>query len=942
MSAEMLFEILEDIKNGLKRFLTSRILPFTVIGIGVFAVLLYRIFSLQIVNGEEYSQNYTMKTEKEITTAGTRGRILDKNGILLAYSELAYSVVIEDCGYYSTKSIKNSELNDIVYKMINIIEDHGDKVNVDYSIELKDGEYRFVSDDENTIKRFLRDTYGHSAISQLTKAELDSSPQDVINYVCNKLYDIDQTEYDREMVLKLIYIRTNLSANSYKRYVPFTVASNVSDETMAAILENSDVLTGVTIQQDSIRKYNYSKYIAHIIGYTGKVSPEELTKFQGFDESYNASDIVGKSGIESAFETTLAGKKGSTTMLVDSVGRVLDTKKVVQSETGNDVYLTIDVEYQKKVYDLLERRLAETLVSRIVNSDSSAYGEKDIVIPIKEVYFALFDNNVIDMSKLALAQDEISTNVYQKFTASKASVLANVENEIKGAGTPYNALSEDMKDYISLARKALINDEIINANKVDSEDEISKNWSAGNISLRDYLKGIIEKDWINIYNLSIDSQYPTSDEVLEAIITRLMQLMSDNNDFDKLVYSQLIWNGSVTGREVCLILFEQGILSDDPNSYGALYGGSMNPFDFMVKKINNVEITPAQLALDPCSGAVVVEDPKTGDLKAAVTYPSYDINYFSGTIDSAYYKKLLADKSTPLVNRATQTRIAPGSTFKPLMAVAGLNEGVITPHDTIYCTGIFDTVTPALKCHVYPQKHGSLDTVNALRVSCNYYFCEVGYRLCVDPFGNFSVNQGLNTIKKYAEELGLATKSGLQISESSPQASNSNVIASSIGQGTNAYSAVNLARYISTVANSGTVYNSSIVSKIVDSKGTTVKQYDPEVANTVNVDPSVWGIVHTGMKEVIEEGIMNPLTSTLPADVAGKSGTAQENLKRGDHANYVMFSSVDDADVVVAVMIPNGYAATNAGIMAYYALASYYGTEIPEHVYFTLNSSLEY
>ena len=139
--------------------------------------------------------------------------------------------------------------------------------------------------------------------------------------------------------------------------------------------------------------------------------------------------------------------------------------------------------------------------------------------------------------------------------------------------------------------------------------------------------------------------------------------------------------------------------------------------------------------------------------------------------------------------------------------------GVQTCALPIYCDGIYDKITPNIKCWIHPDKHGSVNTESALEHSCNEYFCEIGYRLCFTPGGEISFEYGLSREKKYAELLGLGTKTGIQLPESTPQISDYNAVASAIGQGTNAYTSLNLARYVSTLANFGTVYNSSIVSR---------------------------------------------------------------------------------------------------------------------------------
>ncbi|MCM1308159.1 MAG: penicillin-binding transpeptidase domain-containing protein [Butyrivibrio sp.] len=965
MLKERLTEFFKDLGYILKKFFTSRILPFALVSLALFSVLAYRVFNLQIVNGEDYSVSYTLKAEKTVTTKGTRGNIYDCNGKLLAYSELAYSVVIEDCGYYETNKIRHAALNAIIARTVEIIEDNGDKIIYDFGIDYDPAAGYYYTLSDNALLRFLRDVYGHSAVSELTDEERGATAADTAAYLRaryqimtpkdleekkladkeasaknpNKTVDTDYSEivtYGDAEAVKIAYIRYNLAANSYKRYISFTVANNINKHTMTSILENGDILTGVSIKEDSVRKYNYGSYIAHIVGYTGKISSEQLEEFQKTDPTYDANDTVGKAGIELAYEDVLSGTKGETTMLVDSVGRVLEITEEKEAQAGQDVYLTIDVELTQRVYDLLEKNLSETLESYM-----SPYPISDeIVITPDEICFALINNNLIDTARIASSDTEAAAATQSVFSEYRQNAYAMLEEDLRG-GIPYGQHNEQMQEYLTLARKCLIDSKILDADKISLSDELHKDWKAGKLTFREYLDGAVAKQWVNIFNLDLPSEYSTSQEVLDCLINETMRLMNGNGDFDKLIYEYLIENNLVSQRNICLILMEQGKVKYTEDEYANIYNGG-SVYDFLKRKIHNRDITPAQLALDPCSGSCVLENPNTGEILALVTYPSYDINYFSGSIDSEYYQKLLNDKSTPLVNRATSTKIAPGSTFKPLMAVAGLAEGAVSASEEIDCDGIFDRITPNIKCHVYPREHGGLDTINALINSCNEYFCEIGYRLCITPDGTLNYNYGLERIKRYTELLGLSTKTGIQISETVPHPSDFNAVASSIGQGTNAYTSLNLARYISTIANSGTVYDSTIVSRTSNSDGSDVKIVEPSVASRLELDASIWNTVHEGMRRVITDGIMYTLTDSLPATVYGKSGTAQEDKTRADHACYVMFTTDENnnPEMVSTVMIPYSYAASHAGIMAYYALAAYYGTEVPESVYFDENTGI--
>ena len=198
----------------------------------------------------------------------------------------------------------------------------------------------------------------------------------------------------------------------------------------------------------------------------------------------------------------------------------------------------------------------------------------------------------------------------------------------------------------------------------------------------------------------------------------------------------MIISGELTGSQVINLLYDQGILNmatdEDYSDYKA---GSINSFDFMCKKIEQYEITPAMLALDPCSGSIVVTDPNSGAVKAMTSYPSYDNNQLTNSIDADYYAKITSDKTTPMYSRATMQQTAPGSTFKMITAFAAMNEGAIGINDVIQTKGYFDkTETPA-KCWIYPSAHGTIGISKAIEESCNYFFYELGYRMATQDTG---------------------------------------------------------------------------------------------------------------------------------------------------------------------------------------------------------------
>ena len=386
--------------------------------------------------------------------------------------------------------------------------------------------------------------------------------------------------------------------------------------------------------------------------------------------------------------------------------------------------------------------------------------------------------------------------------------------------------------------------------------------------------------------------------------------MADDSNFDKLLYKYLIKSGSVTGEQVCAIVYEQGILPMDDSTYNGLLNGKTNAFSWIKSKLENLELTPGELALEPCSAGAVVTNPNTGEVLACVSYPGYDNNRLSNVMDRSYYVQLSMGMSRTFYNRATQEKTAPGSTYKMLSSVAGLTEGVINGNSYISCSGVFDKITPSPKCWIYPSAHGSLNVVGALQHSCNDFFYEVGYRLGQDSNGNYDSDTGLEKLAKYAKMFGFDQTSGIEIPESQPQISDSDSVRSAIGQGTNNYTVSQINRYVTAVANRGTVYSLSLIDKTTDSNGKLIKDYTPEVVNQMDeISSSTWDLVHNGMESMVKS---SSTFAGMDISMGGKTGTAQYSKIHADNVLFVGYAPADSPEISIAVRIANGYASTYA------------------------------
>lgn len=931
----------------------SRIFPLILVFAILVGVLINRLFGLQIINGESYVKDLSSSIQKDMSVAATRGRIFDKNGVLLAYNDLAYAVRISDSGKYNNNAEKNEKLNASIDKTLDIIEAKGDTYSNDFPIVYEDGQYVFNIKD-NELLRFLRDIYGKRSISELSDEERNVTAQELFRQLCEKYevvvasdssknqatvlsstvsflksqgYMVEAAGFSVDHALMIVNLRRYMSANSYNRYISFTIANEVSDETVAAILESSDDLTGVTVEEQYIRRYVDSVYCSQILGYTGTVSTSEL---ETLGDKYDSNDTVGKSGIEKSMESVLSGTKGERQVYVDTVGRITEVLGETDPETGNDVYLTIDINLQKNLYNAIEDRLVQILLTYMTSGDTkysyTSNGSVDTVyILAKEVYFALIDNNIVSIKHIVEQSTDTEAQVYSAFLSKQDSTMDWIRSELADGDTPYGKLSEEQQLYIWYVYTSLKDRGVFNTSNVDTTDDVYKDWTqADGTSLKELLTHGIAKNWINL-NVFSTEQYTSLQESYDALLDYIDGYLREDTSFYKKMYKYMINSGSISGRQVCMLLYEQGVLdmNSENSRYSALAAGSLGAYDFMTYAISNKIITPAQLALEPCSASAVVTNPKNGDIIAMVSYPSYDNNKLSGSVDAKYFNSLINDKASPMLNRATQSFTAPGSTYKPCTTIAGMDTGIISSGTTFYCSGSFDKVTPSPKCWRL-SGHGGEVAATAIRDSCNVFFYNVGYNLACSKNGNYNSTYGTTILQKYSDLLGLSTKAGVEIEESEPMASNTNSVASAIGQGNHKYSTLNLARYVTTIATSGTCYNLTLVDKITDSDGNLIEDNHADVDHQVELSSNIWSTVHEGM---MLAGNSYSTIAKLGLKIAAKSGTAQENTNEPDHSLLVTYSPYDDPQICVSVCIQHGYSSTTSMDLTADVYKIYYGME---------------
>ncbi|MBE7047217.1 MAG: penicillin-binding protein 2 [Ruminococcaceae bacterium] len=334
----------------------------------------------------------------------------------------------------------------------------------------------------------------------------------------------------------------------------------------------------------------------------------------------------------------------------------------------------------------------------------------------------------------------------------------------------------------------------------------------------------------------------------------------------------------------------------------------------------------------PRSGSVVCMDVNTGDVLALANYPTYSLKNFDKDYDDLY-----KDPAKPMFNRAISGTYAPGSTFKMLTAIAGLEEGKVTYDELIKDEGRYKLFDHYFNCWIWSQSgatHGFTDVAKAISESCNYYFYEVGNRL------------GVDAIVDYTKLFGLGQKTGIELEGessgviASPEFKEKSfdevwypgdTVQSAIGQSYNLFTPIQLASYVSTIANGGTRYKTHLVKSVIDPvSGKYAFSSKPEVVDKLNIKKENLDAVKKGMRSVASVGTASSTFGSFPIKVCAKTGSAQVV---GSNATglFVAFAPYDKPEIAIAVVVENAGSGSSVAPVAKAAFAQYFGIELEEN-----------
>ncbi len=934
----------ESIWQGLRSIVKSRLFVLVTTYIVLFSIIIIRMFILQIISGEEYDKQASIRNTKVRTIKSARGEIYDCNGKLLAGNEQSYAVTIEDTGELTDNISKNA----MILKCINLIKKNNDKIDLTFPIKITKKGKKVFNVEKNSELRFKRDIFFKKSVDELSDEQENMTAEEIFDYLRTtdkpnttrffspelkdeKTGKLLEPNYTDEEALQIMTVRYAMLMKTYSKYEPITISSGVNERTVAAIKESSADMPGVEIATDLHRVYYDSEYFSHIIGYTGLISEETLEQYKYADETsdYSASDQIGKTGIEKEYESILKGKKGQETLVLDSSSRIVQQNRSKEPISGSDVYLSIDSELQKATYLLAAKEVSGILLSKLI--DSRSHGTKGkkasgILVSIYDVYDAILQNSIVDVSHFSSNKaTRLEKSIYSRFSEEKERALERIKKELSyNNKKAMNSLSESMNEYMLYIYEMLESNQVLSVKRSDATDNTLLKFKNGKISLSEFIVYAIRNNWINLEYLDIDANYYSSEEVFDKISSYILDELSDDFTFDKKVYHVMVSNDEISGREICLLLFDQDVLKMNTTTYQEIEAGMTSPYSFIKSKITSMELPVGDLGLTPCACSVVITDVKTGKVLSMVSYPSYDNNKFANSVDANYYNKVVTSSAFPLMNRATQQKTAPGSTFKMVTATSVLEEGFIDPYTRVKDTVTFDKINPPWPKCWSSVGHGTINVTQAIQHSCNYFFYEMGYLLGNGHENIVDNEKGLSRLRKYAAMYGLTQKSGVEVPEAEPTFSDVDVVRSSIGQASNSYTPSQLSRYVTTLANGGTCYDLTLVDKIKDVFEDNARKNKAKVKDELSITPSTLNAIRTGMRRVVDSGSITSLFDKLPVHVAGKTGTAQITNNEPNHALFVSFAPYENPEISVTVQIPNGFTSGNAAELASNIYKYYY------------------
>ena len=626
------------------------------------------------------------------------------------------------------------------------------------------------------------------------------------------------------------------------------------------------------------------------------------------------------------------------------VSKIDSTRGSILDRSGNEiagVKLQNDIELFKT--NISDEELNQSILAlvNLLNDYQITYTDT-FPIKINPFEFTISDTELSNWkAKYKIEENASAEEAFYKFKSKYNITSENVEDIRKIISIRYKITTIGYSATKSITIATNVNDEVVA--QINERNDEFPGISISTNTVRAYPLGSLAAHVIGYTRTISDEEYKEKKDRydIDDIIgkTGIEYLFEDylkGTDGEKQV--EMSVDGTITGEYVTknAIAGSDVVLTIDANLQQVTETALAN----CVEKIKNGGFAQKY---DAKGGAAVVMNVNTGDVLSMASYPTYEPEWFVGTLETDKWNYMNNSETHPLLNKAIQGTYEPGSTFKMITAIAGLETGGITPKEKINDTGIYKKYGVDMKCWYYTsyhRGHGYLNVTQALQHSCNYFFYETGDRI------------GIDAIVKYALHFGLGKKTGIELP--SEQAGTlaqkqegktwnpGDTLNAAIGQGDNSFTPLQIAKYISSIANGGTVVKPTIIKTILNSDGTEVSKEEIEKYTNeklgfqdeddgITISQESINIAKEGKRMATSEagGTAYSIFKNFVVEVAGKTGSAEAgqdaNSKDIVNAWFVCFAPFDNPEVAVVVMIENGGHGNYAAEVARDILTQYFG-----------------
>lgn len=883
----------------------------------LFLIIVLRLFSLQIIHGEEYEASITASVSKNLPVPASRGGIYDRYGRPLAINMVAYSVQVDGS---VELDLSNNEKQNLSKALMNWLWENGHhQVN---SLPITQAApYAFTY--EGTEEEIEKQENRWKASIGLEKRQYKMTAEECLAYLYEK-YDVPGNYSPQQ---KRAYLSLVMSDDRNLMALTLALKLNEFGETITDELPlDTEAPYAFQFGGNSNREKSWKESMqmkGEQLKYNSLQTLDYLRDFFGLPEGLPNDLVRDALGIRYSLYLKRYQQFQSVTIATDVSDKTLAYIEENQDTFPNVVIDTVSLrEYPEGKY-----------FAHIIG----------YIRQMTENDYALYKDEVDAQGNPLYSQTDIvgQDGMEKLYERELNGVDGNVQIEVDNQGRRMSVI--DSTEPVSGKDVFLTLDSELQKVTYDTlESELRKavlhkltGGGKNSVSTTELFISMI-----NVNHISAQKMLQAADGTQKAVYNKLKQanptFRPDQDDAVTVAKEFLIdglENGTISIKELTLMMIEQGHLPVTEEEKAGIENGA-SPLSLIIKKLSSGEISPADTGLDPCTGSVFVTQVGSGEVLASVTYPSYDNNELVNTFNNAYYNDLLQDGNTPLVNRPLKQKKAPGSTFKMIIALAGLESGTITPNTLITDKGLFkDAGMPYARCWIYSNTggtHGPVNVSHALEVSCNYFFYELAYRMGNVDNGNS--NQAITTLNEYMAAFGMNDYTGLELDEYGPtMASPDNkekavktfnpdattsqtrwtdgdTIRTAIGQSINSYTPAQMTKYVSTLANGGTLYRLHMVDHIQNPNGSLHSEVEEEVENVTKFKEENLQAVYDGMYLVTNgtRGTLRTAFNDLPIKVAAKTGTAEEDKNRSSHTWFVCFAPYDDPQIAITVMIPFG------------------------------------